>query len=110
MKSQLSAIVVTLVLVGPALAGGSDPQNVGPERPDEAFTVFVFSSLEDEEDTKYKAKKVKQEVEKRIKSHKHWFIVAKNSDFSRVASWISALASSSCRFCSSSVWKSRYRA
>ena len=80
MKTLVILLAWTVGLAGPTLGTDDDPKDVGPKRPDEAFAVYVLTNLEDGADRKYKAEKVKKEVEKRIKKQKHWFIVAKSPD------------------------------
>lgn len=73
-------VMVTVGIFAPAPHSGAVQRASGPERPDEAFTVYLSSELKDKEGSKYKAEKVKKEVEKRIKNEKHWFIIAKSPE------------------------------
>ena len=71
--------MLCLLLPATVLAVTPDDEP-GPKEPDEAFSVYVFSNLEDEEDADYEVAKVLKELEKRVKKHKKWFIVAKSPE------------------------------
>lgn len=72
--------ILCLLLPAAVLAHTPADDEPGPKEPDEAFSVYVFSNLEDEEDTKTEVEKVVKELEKRVKKHKKWFIVAKSPE------------------------------
>jgi len=80
MQIRLNAIARTLGVLVLGAAAAHSAQTDGPDRPDERFSVYVASELEDTEDTKYKSDKVRKELEKKIKDQKKWFIVAKTPD------------------------------
>lgn len=79
--NRLSLVIA--LTVGAAVAGVAHQDDLavsGPEEPDERFSVYVLSELEDTPEAKYESKKIRSEVEKKVKDQKKWFIVSKGPE------------------------------
>ena len=76
-RSTCVVVLAGMCLALPALGVGLEDE---ADLPDEAFTVFVVSEMEDEAAEDYSPEKVKKEVEKRIKKNRRWFVVAKSPE------------------------------
>ena len=73
MNACMLALTTTM-----AIAGAQS----GPDKPDEAFAVYVYSSLEDDpaKDDEYDADKVTKEIRNAVKKDKKWFIVTESPE------------------------------
>lgn len=74
-KHTVALATALCALVGQAVS--ADQRSVlVPDEPAERFTVLVVTQEPDDPDAKYPMRKVVDEIKKRVKKHKKWFLVS----------------------------------